>query len=233
MMVDFAWLGSKIERNSSFDLFDARNARGCRQMRHTRTAVDRTKLEQAHKLIAEAFGEDSPEALEFSADRFARWQQAALGDTRAAYNPEEVKLFEVDGSSHVGLVTMKVTAFSACEHHYAPAWLKATIGYVPGQHIVGYSKIVKMFRFLACRYTMDERLCNEFIEEFVERVKPRGVGVLLRGKHFCVLSRGGPESDFPMVAALYGDLRTDPQLRGSFINTRWRRGTLERKRPTT
>lgn len=166
--------------------------------------------------MAEALGEDSPEALLNSADRFARWQKAALVDPRMAYEPDNVKLYPVPADSHVELITMKVTAFSACEHHYAPAWLKATIGYVPGEYYVGYSKLVKMFKHFACKYTMDERICNDFLHEFVEKVQPQGAGVLLRGKHFCVLSRGGAEGDFPMMSALWGSVKNDDSLRREF-----------------
>ncbi|MCZ7422960.1 GTP cyclohydrolase I [Verrucosispora sp. WMMA2121] len=185
-------------------------------MEHSRTGVDRSKLLAAQKLIAEAFGEDSPEALERSADRFARWQEAALSTPREAYDPDDVRLYERAPGSHVGLITIKVTAYSSCEHHYAPSWLKATIGYVPDRSIIGYSKMVKMFRHFACRYTMDERLCDEFVEEFRTKVAPKGVGVLLRGKHFCVLSRGGSETDFPTVTALWGVLRNDESVRREF-----------------
>jgi GTP cyclohydrolase IA len=178
--------------------------------------VDRAKLERAQQLIGEAFGEHSEEALKHSPDRFARWQEKAFSDPRAAYDREAVKLFPAGNVNHVGLVTIKATALSACEHHYAPAWLKATIGYVPDRSFVGYSKIVKMFRHFACGYTMDERLCNEFIEEFRDRVQPRGVGIVLRGKHFCVISRGGLESDFSTTTALWGSLHTDQQVRDEF-----------------
>jgi GTP cyclohydrolase I len=185
-------------------------------MRHTETGVDLAKLEQAQRMLAEAFGEDSDEALVNSASRFARWQEKALSAPREAYRREEVKLFPVEEDNQVSLVTIKATSFSACEHHYAPAWLKATIGYIPHESFIGYSKIVKMFRFFASRYTMDERLCNEFVREFREVVAPRGIGIILRGKHFCVISRGGLESDFPTITALWGDLQSDPNIRSEF-----------------
>jgi GTP cyclohydrolase I len=183
---------------------------------HARTDVDHEKLKQAQKNLAEAFGEDSEEALLRSPERFARWQEMALVMPRRAYDEEELRLFPVPRDSQVGLVTIKASAFSSCEHHYAPAWLKATIGYVPDNFFVGYSKIVKMFRHFACRYTMDERLCNEFLDEFRRTVEPLGVGIVLRGKHFCVISKGGPESDFTTVSALWGELKTDAQFRTEF-----------------
>jgi GTP cyclohydrolase I len=182
-------------------------------MKGEHICADQDKLMRAQQLIAEAFGEDSPEALEFSPDRFARWQQAALADARKAYDPDKVKLYPIETANHVGLITLKVTAYSSCEHHYAPAWLKATIGYEPDKHFIGYSKIAKMFKYFACKYTMDERICNDFISEFVAKVQPKGVGLILRGKHFCVISRGGNESDFPMMSAMYGSLRSDSLLR--------------------
>lgn len=185
-------------------------------MQGNNTEIDLKKLEEAQRMIAEAMGEDCAEALEHSADRFARWQKAALVDPRTAYDPEAVKLYPVPEESCVGLITIKVTAYSACEHHYAPAWLKATVGYVPDKHYVGYSKIVKMFKYFACKYTMDERICNDFLKEFVEKVKPVGAGVVLRGKHFCVISRGGNESDFPMMNAFWGCLKEDAELRREF-----------------
>ena len=180
------------------------------------TQVDLEKLQAAQRLMAEAMGEDCAEALEFTADRFARWQKAALVDPRTQYDPDNVKLYPVPDPACVELVTIKVTAFSACEHHYAPAWLKATIGYLPGQHYIGYSKMVKMFKHFACKYTMDERICNDFLRELVSKVQPRGAGVLLRGKHFCVISRGGNEHDFPMMSAFWGELKSNHSLRSEF-----------------
>ena len=185
-------------------------------MEGNQTGVDLDKLQAAQRLMAEALGEDSSEALEFTADRFARWQKAALVDPRTQYEPDNVKLYPVPDQGCVELITIKVTAFSACEHHYAPAWLKATIGYLPGEHYIGYSKLVKMFKHFACKYTMDERICNDFLQELVAKTHPRGAGILLRGKHFCVISRGGNEQDFPMMSAFYGDLKTSPDLRREF-----------------
>jgi GTP cyclohydrolase IA len=183
-------------------------------MKSTEIETNVEKLMEAQKLIGEAFGEDWPEALQNSPDRFARWQMSALGDARKAYDPNKVKLYPIEnGVNNVQLVTLKVTAYSSCEHHYAPAWLKATIGYQPDKNFIGYSKIAKMFKFFACKYTMDERICNDFIAEFNEKVKPKGVGVIMRGKHFCVISRGGNESDFPMMSAFSGALKDDRQLR--------------------
>jgi GTP cyclohydrolase I len=190
--------------------------------------VDLEKLEAAQRLMAEALGETSPEALEHSAARFARWQKAALVDPRTHYDPGNVKLYPVPEGSSVELITIKVTAYSACEHHYAPSWLKATVGYLPGDSYVGYSKIVKMFRHFACKYTMDERICNDFVREFVDKAKPRGVGVILRGKHFCVISRGGNEDDFPMMSAFWGQLKTDEGRRREFYQhalSSWETGT--------
>ena len=112
-------------------------------MKHNEIKTDKEKLIKAQQLIAESFGEDWPEALKNSPDRFARWQIAALADARRAYDPDNVKLYPKEGPSHVGLITIKVTAYSSCEHHYAPAWLKATLGYEPDEHFIGYSKIVK------------------------------------------------------------------------------------------
>ena len=65
--------------------------------------VDQRKLMQAQKLISEAFGEDSPEALENSPDRFARWQTVALSDARKAYQPGKVKLYPIAPKSAVEL----------------------------------------------------------------------------------------------------------------------------------
>ncbi len=164
----------------------------------------------------------------FSAGRFARWQKAAFTDVQAAYDPLAVKLFPVPANNVVSLVTIKVTAYSACEHHYAPAFLKATIGYVPSESFIGYSKIVKMFRYFASRYTMDEVICNSFLAEFNRHVEPLGAAVSLRGKHYCVISRGGPESDFPIVNAFTGILGTEASLRAEFLDasrTSWTDGT--------
>lgn len=191
-------------------------------MKGNHVQSDQQMLEHAHQLLSGALGEDSPEALLNSSDRFARWQTSAFVEPRKNYNPDvPVKTYPIEENvseigNCIGLITIKLTAFSACEHHYAPALLKATVGYVPDKHFIGYSKLVKMFKFFACKYTQDERICNGYLNELVRQIQPKGVAILLRGKHFCVISRGGLESDFPMMSASWGVLKTDENLRREF-----------------
>lgn len=178
----------------------------------------RQLLMEAHALMQRAVGSDSAEAIAHSPQRFVEWQEDVFVTAHEQYSREDVRLFPDNDYSSLDLILMKVNAVSACEHHYAPAILKASVGYVPNELTLGYSKIGKMFKHFASRYTMDERIVTSFLREFDEVVHPKGVAILVRGWHTCVIGRGGSERDPVVLLGSNGMLRESRAEMSNFLS---------------
>jgi GTP cyclohydrolase I len=114
----------------------------------------------------------------------------------------------VDGIREVGL----------CEHHTLPIIMSITIGYVPGEMILGLSKLARIAGYFARRFQNQERtahLIANFIEEIVS---PQGVAVLIDGQHLCAMARGVRDTHSTMrVNVMHGVFQRDQNLRQEFL----------------
>lgn len=98
------------------------------------------------------------------------------------------KVFDVD---HKELVMVKDIEFhSMCEHHFAPFFGVAHVGYVPDRKITGLSKIGRLVEGYAKRFQVQERLTNEIAQAVEEVLEPQGVMVVIEAKHMCMCGRG-------------------------------------------
>lgn len=98
------------------------------------------------------------------------------------------KFFDVD---HHELVMIKDIEYnSLCEHHFAPFFGVAHVGYIPNGKITGLSKIGRMVDGYAKRFQVQERLTNQIANAMEEILDPLGVLVVIEGKHMCMCGRG-------------------------------------------
>jgi len=137
-----------------------------------------------------------------------------------ALNPADIlKVFE-DGAEQVNepILVRGIPVYSHCEHHLAPFFGTATIGYTPDGRIVGLSKLTRLVDCFARRLQVQERLTMQVAEALMEHVQPLSVGVVIRCRHMCMESRGiqtpGEET---VTSALLGEMRTKLGLRSEFL----------------
>lgn len=137
-----------------------------------------------------------------------------------ASNPADIlKVFE-DGAEQVNelILVRGIPVYSHCEHHLAPFFGTATIGYTPNGKIVGLSKLTRLVDCFAKRLQVQERLTIQVAEALMEHVQPLSVGVVVRCRHMCMESRGiqtpGEET---VTSALLGEMRTNLGLRSEFL----------------
>ncbi|WP_113927301.1 GTP cyclohydrolase I FolE [Bacillus sp. P14.5] len=98
------------------------------------------------------------------------------------------KVFDVD---HKELVMVKdIEFYSMCEHHFAPFFGVAHVGYIPDRKITGLSKIGRLVEGYAKRFQVQERLTNEIAKAVEEVLDPQGVMVVVEAKHMCMCGRG-------------------------------------------
>ena len=107
---------------------------------------------------------------------------------------------------------------SLCEHHMLPFTGVAHVGYLPGDRLVGLSKLARMVDFHARRPQTQERLTQRLAEHLATRLAPRGVGVVIEAEHSCMSLRGARAPGTSTVtSALLGQLRDDPASRSEFL----------------
>jgi len=135
-------------------------------------------------------------------------------------NPADVlRVFE-DGAENVDeLVVVKdIPFYSQCEHHMAPFFGTATIGYIPNGKIVGLSKLSRLLDIFARRLQVQERLTNQVADALIEHLDPLGVGVIINARHLCMESRGiCKQGHLTITSAVRGALREKPEARAEFM----------------
>ncbi|MFD1504538.1 GTP cyclohydrolase I FolE [Georgenia yuyongxinii] len=107
---------------------------------------------------------------------------------------------------------------SLCEHHLLPFHGVAHIAYLPGERIVGLSKLARVLHHFARDLQVQERLTQQVADLLQDRLAPRGVGVVLQAEHMCMALRGVQVSGSRTVtSALHGALREDARTREEFF----------------
>lgn len=123
----------------------------------------------------------------------------------------------VDGR-HAQIVEGPIRFFSLCEHHALPFHGTAHVGYVAGDEILGISKLTRLVRLYARRFTVQERLGEEIADALQELVGARGVAVRLEAAHLCTQMRGVHEESSRTVTTFWRGLYdADETLRREFL----------------
>ncbi|QTJ66672.1 GTP cyclohydrolase I FolE [Rhodococcus sp. ZPP] len=108
---------------------------------------------------------------------------------------------------------------SVCEHHLLPFVGTVHIGYLPGERIIGLSKLARVAEHFACRPQLQERLTKQIADWLDEQLHPRGVGVVIEAEHSCMTLRGVQSlGSATVTSTLLGALREDPRSRQEFFS---------------
>ena len=149
----------------------------------------------------------------------------ALWDATAGYDgdPKLRTLFPserpagVDGR-HAQIVEGPISFFALCEHHALPFHGRAHVGYVAGDEILGISKLTRLVRLYARRFTVQERVAEEVADGLRALTGARGVAVRLEAAHLCTQMRGVQEEGSLTVTTVWRGLYDeDESLRREFL----------------
>lgn len=103
---------------------------------------------------------------------------------------------------------------SLCEHHLLPFVGIAHVGYLPGERIVGLSKLARVVEHFARDLQVQERLTQQVADCLEAELRPKGVGVVITAEHLCMSLRGVQATgSCTTTSALRGVLRDDPRSR--------------------
>ena len=107
---------------------------------------------------------------------------------------------------------------TVCEHHLLPFAGVAHVGYLPGERIVGLSKLARLVEHFAARRQVQERLTKQVADCLATHLRAPGVSVVLEAEHSCMTLRGvRAHAAKTVTSALLGTLRADPRSRAEFV----------------
>ena len=149
----------------------------------------------------------------------------ALYDVTAGYDgdPKLIKVFDTEcrGGPDCRLsqvIEGPITFYSLCEHHALPFFGRAYVGYIAHEQIIGISKLTRLVRVVAKRFTVQERVGHQIVDTLEDLLHPHGVAVYLEAHHLCTEMRGVRETS-PLTRTTYwrGEYDTNPALRAEFL----------------
>ena len=117
------------------------------------------------------------------------------------------------------VIITDIDVFSLCEHHLLPFYGKAHVAYLPKGKVVGLSKVPRLVDMFARRLQVQERLTVQIAEAIRDKVKPRGVGVVIEAMHFCMMMRGvEKQNSVAVTSCMLGSFRDQVQTRDEFLS---------------
>ncbi len=188
--------------------------RGDLRIAASRTEVDLAAARRAAADFLAALGVDlDSDGLRETPARMAR-AYAELFDSR----PLRLTTFP-NTESYDELVLARGIPFrTVCEHHLLPFSGVAHVGYLPGERILGLSKLARLVEHFAARPQIQERLTKQVADCLAARLNPRGAGVVLEAEHTCMTLRGVRATGAATVtSAMHGTLRADARSRAEFF----------------
>ena len=134
--------------------------------------------------------------------------------------PREFDLTTFPNDEHYDelVLARNIPVHSLCEHHMLPFVGVAHVGYLPGERILGLSKLARVVELFARDLQVQERLTVQVANWFQENLAPKGVGVVIEAEHMCMSMRGVKAGGSKtMTSAVHGVLREDARSRQEFF----------------
>jgi len=176
--------------------------------------IDRGAVERAAADLLRALGADvDAEALEETPRRVADAYAELLTP-----QPFRATTFPNDDGYDELIVARSIPFHSLCMHHLLPFHGVAHIGYLPGERIIGLSKLGRVVEYFSRDLQIQERLTTQVAGWLQRELEPKGVGVVLEAEHLCMSLRGVQKLGAKTVtSALRGVVRDDARTRQEFL----------------
>jgi len=183
---------------------------------------DWTRFEGYMTEIFTAFGMDlETPGTERTPERFLR----AMYDSTLGYEGDPKLLTAFPTECRGGpdcrisqIIEGPISFFALCEHHALPFFGVAHVGYIAHDQIIGISKLTRLVRVYARRFTVQERMGQQIADRLVELLHPHGVAVHLEAIHMCTQMRGVREEQSHTWTSFWrGHFEDEPELRGEFL----------------
>jgi GTP cyclohydrolase I len=176
--------------------------------------IDHEAVQRAARDLLRALGADvDAEALEETPRRVAD----AYAELLTA-RPFRATTFPNDQGYDELIVARSIPFHSLCMHHLLPFQGVAHVGYLPGERIIGLSKLGRVVEYFSRDLQIQERLTAQVADWLQQELEPKGVGVVLEAEHMCMSLRGVQKLGASTVtSALRGLVRDDARTRQEFL----------------
>ncbi len=170
-------------------------------------------MENEIKSILIKIGEDPErEGLKETPKRVSRmYKEIFYGLTTPA---PEFKKFKSENNQ---MITKTFKGFSWCEHHLVPIEMDIKFGYIPNGYVTGISKIIRRIEWWMARPVIQENLTESIIKDFMKEMNPKGVILIMKGRHFCELIRGVRKDSNTITSGISGVFKTDFTAKDEFL----------------
>jgi GTP cyclohydrolase I len=176
--------------------------------------IDLARAERAVAELLSALGQDtSGEHIRDTPRRVAAAYAEML-------SPRSFKLttFPNDEAYDELVLAREIPFHSLCQHHMLPFKGVAHVGYLPGERILGLSKLARVVELFARGLQVQERLTKQVADWLQDQLAPKGVGVVIEADHLCMSLRGVQAvGSCTVTSALHGLLRDDERSRAEFF----------------
>ena len=179
---------------------------------------EKKRLEEITKELLGLIGEDSTrQGLIKTPKRVAEsWKFLSQGYHQNLDETINEAIF--DESAKDMIIVKDIEFYSLCEHHLIPFYGKAHVGYIPDGKIIGLSKIPRVIDFYARRLQVQERLTNQIATCIQDLLNPKGVAVVMEGRHFCMLMRGvQKQNSIASTSSMLGAFKDKSTTRNEFL----------------
>ena len=173
-------------------------------------SFDLERIEKAVREILIAIGENPDrEGLKETPKRVAKMYQEVLSGYLDS--PENHLVLFTEKYDEMILVK-DIPIYSMCEHHMLPFFGKAHVAYIPGDSkVTGLSKLARIVDVYAKRLQLQERLTEQIADAIMEKLKAKGVMVVIEAQHLCMVMRGVKKpGSYTVTSAVKGIMRREP-----------------------
>ena len=177
------------------------------------------KIEEITKQLLEEIGEDpNREGLIKTPNRVSKaWEFFSKGYKENLDIIINGAIFEEDARDMV--IVRDIEFFSLCEHHLIPFFGKAHVGYIPNGKVIGLSKIPRIIDMFSRRLQVQERLTHQIADAINSVLNPKGVSVVMEGRHMCMQMRGvEKQNSFTSTSAMSGQFKKSAETRSEFLS---------------
>lgn len=181
---------------------------------HDRQEVDLPAAERAVRDLLLALGRDP------SSPHLADTPRRVAESFTEMLTPREFDLTTFPNDEHYDelVLARNIPVQSLCEHHMLPFTGVAHVGYLPGERILGLSKLARVVELFARDLQVQERLTVQVANWLQEHLAPKGVGVVIEAEHMCMSLRGvQARGSRTITSSVHGVLRENAASRQEFF----------------